>query len=77
MTSRPFVQAASGASQHTPVTSQGPEGPLVKHARQGRVGCVALFIRGTCKEQDTNGSDVNKDDEEDGVEREDDDGMVE
>ena len=41
------------------------------------MGCVALFIRGTCKEQDTNGSDVNKDDEEDGVEREDDDGMVE
>ena len=38
---------------------------------------VVFFIRGTGKEQDTKDSDVNKEDENDGVKREDDDGMVE
>ena len=46
------------------------------------MGFVALFISGTGqprKEQDTTcrDRDVNKEDEEDGVEREDDDGTVE
>ena len=41
------------------------------------MGCAVLFIRGTGKEQDTKNRDVNKEDEEDGVKREDDDGMVE
>ena len=72
MASRPFAQAASGASQHTPGPRRAP-----LESSQARARGLCRIIRGTGKEQDTKDSDMNKEDENYGVKRADDDGMVE